>query len=921
MKKISIFFLVFLFMIDICSVIAQTVVLPGNNSTSGNGRAPQGSRRFINTKYIITAAEMTTSGFAGVVASVGWRWNVPSPPAATGPTAQSTATVGNLKVFLKDTAGTATSFAGTTIDTNGVGYTKVIDGTIAIPSGTAEINIDVPVGGPGTGSYTPTPGSAVLLIFVYKTNTGTLATPTGAPNVFCNNLGTGTQLLTFQTNTNPPVNGKIGTASVFRPETRFGAPLLPDDIGISTANLLPLGVVVSVGKGYDITATVKNFGTNVQPAGIPVFYTVDGGPQIGPVLTVGPIAPNGTEKVIFTGGLKYIPTIAGPHVIRVLTNAGPPVVNRAPFVLNVNAFAKITAYPYLQTFNPAPPDWTISVVTAIGPTPIYGLLQNVTGPDGAAGNAAAKIDYFGGASTNSGRIEILRTPEMDFTGLNNPVLHFYVAYRTFIDETDRLEVLVSTDGGITFAAATTPYDKTCTTVPSLATLGPSQTAYNPTAAGQWRHETVSLLNVAGNSNVVIGFRATAAYGNNGWLDDIIVSNPSSICTNSPVTGPGLYQCDSFFDVFFNTTPAPPPFTGLTESSKNQITKQTADLTQSDVPASVVSGRIPSANADAIVTPSNNTDASTPATLFVSKYVNVDPGQTIAVNGSATNGNGNVGQPSVVYNDWWFTVTYDGNDQLGYANYDAQIYLTNLGFADAGDLYIVKRCDVTQNWICVNTTVSGTFPNEILKASGLTDFCDFAIAGTDAQPVELASFVSTVAGSNVILNWTTSTETNNAGFDIERALNGVWTNIGNVAGHGTSTVPQYYTFTDRNVATGHYTYRLKQIDINGNFEYFNLGNEVNVGVPNKFNLSQNYPNPFNPSTKINYDLPFDGKVSIKIFDMSGKEVATLVNEVKTAGYYSADFNASNLSSGIYFYTINAELNGQSFISTKKMTLIK
>ncbi|MEO8210627.1 MAG: T9SS type A sorting domain-containing protein, partial [bacterium] len=153
------------------------------------------------------------------------------------------------------------------------------------------------------------------------------------------------------------------------------------------------------------------------------------------------------------------------------------------------------------------------------------------------------------------------------------------------------------------------------------------------------------------------------------------------------------------------------------------------------------------------------------------------------------------------------------------------------------------------------------------------------------------------------------------------VNGQWSMVGNVSGHGTATSPNNYSYTDRNLASGKYNYRLKQIDLNGNFTYYNLSNEVNVGVPAKFDLSQNYPNPFNPSTKINYDLPFDGKVSIKIFDMAGKEVSTLVNEVKTAGYYSLDFNGSNLSSGVYFYRINAEANGQNFVSTKKMMLVK
>jgi len=186
------------------------------------------------------------------------------------------------------------------------------------------------------------------------------------------------------------------------------------------------------------------------------------------------------------------------------------------------------------------------------------------------------------------------------------------------------------------------------------------------------------------------------------------------------------------------------------------------------------------------------------------------------------------------------------------------------------------------------------------------------------PVELSSFVSVINGNNVTLNWSTSAETNNAGFDIERSsVNGSWTKIGAVSGNGTSSTSHSYSYTDRSVASGTYNYRLKQVDFNGNFEYYNLGNEVIIGVPVKFDLSQNYPNPFNPTTKINFDLPVNGNVSLKIFDLSGKEVMTLVNDTRTAGYYSVSFNGANLSSGIYFYSIKAG----DFVSTKKMTLIK
>ena len=176
----------------------------------------------------------------------------------------------------------------------------------------------------------------------------------------------------------------------------------------------------------------------------------------------------------------------------------------------------------------------------------------------------------------------------------------------------------------------------------------------------------------------------------------------------------------------------------------------------------------------------------------------------------------------------------------------------------------------------------------------------------ALPIELSLFTSIVTESNVTLNWTTTTEVNNSGFEIERSVIGNdWMTISSVKGQGTTTSPQQYSYTDRGLSTGIYNYRLKQIDFNGNFEYFSLQNEVVIGTPTTFKLQQNYPNPFNPETKISYTIPVKGLVTLKVFDIMGKEVATLVNEQQTAGYYTVNFNASVLSSGVYFYRIQSE----------------
>ncbi|MFZ4591637.1 MAG: T9SS type A sorting domain-containing protein [Ignavibacteria bacterium] len=191
-----------------------------------------------------------------------------------------------------------------------------------------------------------------------------------------------------------------------------------------------------------------------------------------------------------------------------------------------------------------------------------------------------------------------------------------------------------------------------------------------------------------------------------------------------------------------------------------------------------------------------------------------------------------------------------------------------------------------------------------------------------NPVTLQSFTTNIFGKNINLNWVTESEINNAGFDIERkTLDGNWSKVGYVQGNGTRNTPTNYSYTDRNLNTGKYQYRLKQIDNNGNFEYHNLSGSVEVGVPKNYELSQNYPNPFNPTTKIDFSLPFDSKVNLIIYDLTGREVKTLVNEARQAGYHTVEMNASMLSSGTYFFRIIANANGKDFISTKKMVLVK
>lgn len=195
-----------------------------------------------------------------------------------------------------------------------------------------------------------------------------------------------------------------------------------------------------------------------------------------------------------------------------------------------------------------------------------------------------------------------------------------------------------------------------------------------------------------------------------------------------------------------------------------------------------------------------------------------------------------------------------------------------------------------------------------------------------MPVSLSSFVSSVNKRDVTLMWVTEWEMNNSGFSIERTnltLSGTdgWKDISFVEGRGTSNVSNGYMFKDEKLKSGKYQYRLKQVDYNGKYEYFDLGAEVDVQPPKNFEMSQNYPNPGNPNTKINFEMPVNGKVNIVVYDLLGREVVTLLNENREADFYTVELNGSNIASGVYFYRINAEGEGQKFTKTMKMIMVK
>jgi len=192
------------------------------------------------------------------------------------------------------------------------------------------------------------------------------------------------------------------------------------------------------------------------------------------------------------------------------------------------------------------------------------------------------------------------------------------------------------------------------------------------------------------------------------------------------------------------------------------------------------------------------------------------------------------------------------------------------------------------------------------------------------PVEMTSFTLSQSGNIIELKWSTGTETNNRGFEIERKSGeNEWNTIGFVKGSGTSAAPKDYSFRDKLSGNGNYSYRLKQIDFDGAFEYSKVINIDFKYTPEKFALEQNYPNPFNPVTSINYSLPSSGNVKVEIFNMLGESVDILVDAFREPGYYEVQWNAGNCTSGIYLYKIEVtSAEGENaFKAVRKMIIVK
>lgn len=321
-----------------------------------------------------------------------------------------------------------------------------------------------------------------------------------------------------------------------------------------------------------------------------------------------------------------------------------------------------------------------------------------------------------------------------------------------------------------------------------------------------------------------------------------------------------------------------------------------------------------------------------------QYVQSAPNNGLALPEFGLSLKGSVTLNAIAPVSWTFTAT-------GLTNFTYSVDLDVSGISgiqDDSSLVVVKRESDLDPWTSpVNgTTVTLSRPSAgILRVSGLTSFSQFGIASNGLEntlPVELSSFSAIHSGNRVLINWKTVSETDNAGFYLEKAeikssseeninsccadparftSNSTWISVGFEKGQGTSTREKSYQISDR-ANSGLWVYRLRQVDLNGKESITGIQGIFIEGV-STFEVAGNYPNPFNPETQIRFSLPAAGQVTVKILDVLGREISEVVSTRLTEGSHSIPFSGAALSAGVYFYQVKFGTQ----VKTGRMLLLK
>ena len=435
------------------------------------------------------------------------------------------------------------SYAQGTTPGGGVGFNSATGDFVAkftTTSSQAMNQVDVRFSSGGQpfqiGIWTPdTAGAPGTLLYTSPTYTSTAGAYTvlidppvtiPAGSFFVGVRQTGTSNVSFAYQTENPIRPNCfyytspsgGTTwSDFAPNNAFRFMIEPkfalnNDVSITAVGPANTNIIVA-GNPIPLQATIINYGLNAQ-AVVPVYYSVNGGAAVGPVNTTVSIAQNDTNTVFFTGANLFTPNVSGTFTVKIFTQLATDqnVANDTMSIVYTVLPAPIVNYPYVQNFN-NPEGWT-TTGTVWEYASAYSPIAAVT-PD-----SAFKADFYNATAASKG---MLRTPIFNFTGITNPKLDFYVAYRTYTTQDDSLQIWVSTDMGQTFVPGSPIlYQKSYTSTPSLSTMDPNVAEYTPAASSDWRLESVDLSQFAGNASIMIAFRGVSANGNNCWIDQVKV---------------------------------------------------------------------------------------------------------------------------------------------------------------------------------------------------------------------------------------------------------------------------------------------------------------------------------------------------------------------------------------------------------------
>ncbi|MBK8553987.1 MAG: hypothetical protein IPL53_24245 [Ignavibacteria bacterium] len=508
--------------------------------------------------------------------------------------------------------------------------------------------------------------------------------------------------------------------------------LYPNDIQLS--NALIENQVVILGNRYEIKAKVVNVGTNSQNSFrsiiqsmvvhlLDLVNSVDHFPQLW------------SEQIIFKDSNSFTPAIPGVNTLKIYSALSTDNYRGNDTVtLVVNVQQNVSSLPFVETFSNLS-NWSVLLENPLYDTKLWEL-GLCTNPAGAEDNIAATSNCYLGAE---GRREILKSPVLDFSSFVSgsstsfPVLNFYTAYTGFSGLDDSLEVILSTDNGTSFFVTSTVYNKSQTSDPSLATRPVQYTEYFPDSSVQWRHEQISLQNVAGDSSVIIGFRSKSDFGNRQWIDNVIVSEASNF-NSQAVSSPGVYNFGNI-SIDMNTV-------GLRPSVPNVfLANQHSGINKFPANRKGITGNFREEDGYVKINSVAESDRSSGNELTVVKYpyhypVPSDAGIVISANDSingVTSGDGSRFTPNNVLPEVYFTSSYSGNDYLGYANYDLKINVSGINsIDDINKLYILKRADRTGSWECLNTIVNG----DTLTALGLNNFSDFSLGSYENPSIKL-----------------------------------------------------------------------------------------------------------------------------------------------------------------------------------------